>query len=268
MRLTQLPLPPRLNAFHVEYGSDGIDIASLISMVVLQQKKHSIALADIPIEAPGYQRFVRGTAEIREVIPCTRYAHAQVIRTRKPATSQTSRHIARNGVGRSGCVVIEIEDLLVKGIGSGVCPKAFSDVGQGCGLELRTWNLYKHWDWENNRHAFGIGEEKQFLFLDRSSQRGCPLIGVDERPRTAKLLIEVFVGIEDATVPEVFGVPMELAATRLGDETDIGTGKPTELTRVSIANDGGFLDLVLPQQQIERPGRGIIKAHGVLRHAV
>src|SRR6516165_4351276 len=48
--LTQLPLPPRLIARIVEQRVDGVQIAGLVAVVVLDEKKNSIIRAEVPID--------------------------------------------------------------------------------------------------------------------------------------------------------------------------------------------------------------------------
>ena len=57
--------------------------------------------------------------------------------------------------------------------------------------------------------TFAIKKEEQFILLNRSSQRACPLIGNAEGPRNIESVIKPIVGVECAAVPIILRVSVK-----------------------------------------------------------
>ena len=100
--------------------------------------------------------------------------------------------------------------------------------------------------------SFVVHEEEEFVLLDRTTKIRSPLIVVGKGTRgyRAGVIVKPVVGIQGAAGPLVKDIAVVLVGTRLGNVVDLGAGLLAVLSRVRVANDGGFLQFVPTQGQV------------------
>src|ERR1019366_7986400 len=125
-------------------------------------------------------------------------------------------------------------------------------VGQGCLRESRRWCIDRLGGRDDILDRFVVYEEEELVLLDRTTKRRSPIIVVGKRPRGlgAGVIVKPVIGIQGPAGPLIQNVAVVLVCARLGNVVDLGAGLLAVLSRVCVADDGGFLQFVLAQSQV------------------
>src|SRR5581483_9260925 len=151
----------------------------------------------------------------------------------------------------AGGMVVQIENLAIK---RHLGRTGRSDVGQRRRLELRTGYVHFLARRKHNPQSFGVDEKECLVLFYRATQRRTPLIGIVERPRRCRMVVEPIVGIHDTAVPEIFEIAVKVVGSGLGDVIYGRAAELSVLTRVAVVDNRGFLYVVLSQQQVGSAG--------------
>jgi hypothetical protein len=179
----------------------------------------------------------------------------EVIRVDEPVAAGRIIRIKVAGSCRNGTrgSLIKVEYLLVKVVGRGCPAKNVIDIQHGGSRKLWTRQNHLGGNWQEDSYAFGVEKEEYFIFLDGSTNRTCPLIRVDKRPRRSLSVIEPIIGVKRPAIPVVHSVSVKVVASRFGDVIDVRAGGAPKFSRVTVADHGRFLNLILAQGHIQGP---------------
>src|ERR1700678_2363023 len=164
----------------------------LYHLVPLEVAKGSVFVGQLQIHAGGEQKLVR------EVSCRCGIGHS----------IQVARGLGRRRVARG--VLIDAESLLVKRL-----------IDEGSGIDRvgnvrRVWGKHSAGCWQHDPQTFIVDKEEQAVLDNRTSEPCRKLVDVIEAPggQGWSLVAEVVVRVEDAAVPLVDGVAVELVRSR------------------------------------------------------
>src|SRR6202789_1204671 len=225
-------------------------------MIGAEVDEEAILVSDVLIDTSGEQPLVGQVIDVRLELKSAGSASGQGNAAIAAAAGQ---NVCRTAVARS---------VVVKGNFGGIADGR--EIGEGSGLKGGARNVYGLGSWYQQTKAFGIHEEEGFILHDGTSDGSRPLVRIVEWTRGygRGVVVKPIIGVENASIPEIFGVAVEVVAARLGNVIYVGSGKFAVFAGVAVIDDGGFANVIRAQEKIGSTGviqveEGIVFIHAI-----
>ncbi len=246
MRVVHLAFIFGLITLRVEDRIDGIRECRLEATVIFESGEHFVVVVEVVVDACGQQPFAVAIGDIASESVQAYWASCR--RNHTEAAARVAGCRRRSIDSRRG--IVERENPLVERDRRRI--KRRKACIQHKVLKPRTGHEDLSACPEGVTNSFRIRKEKSLVSLDGAAQGRPPLVVVLKRAWCEVGVVEEIVGAQRAPSPVIECVAVKAICSGFRDVVNLSARLAAVLSRIGVAYDRHFLDLIRAQQQITR----------------